>query len=284
MNALPLPPANPQPPRSIHVLPDEVAAKIAAGEVIERPASVVRELLDNAIDAGARHIKVELRNGGRDLIRVIDDGSGIAPEEMPRAFLRHATSKILTAEDLWAVTTLGFRGEALYSIAAVSRTTLSSRREESPAGYELSLEAGHVVSQSVRGMPTGTVVTVTGLFFNLPARLKFLKSAPAETAHIAALVQQYALAHPAICFTLVNEGRQTFRSPGSGDLREAALCVYGAETARALLPVGLEPEELAGAPALPDQGDIAVYGYASPPAVSRTAIIDRSKEIRIKLS
>jgi DNA mismatch repair protein MutL len=270
MNAVPLPPTNPPSHRSIRVLPDDVASKIAAGEVIERPASVVRELLDNAIDAGAGHIRVELRNGGRDLIRVIDDGYGMAPEEMPRAFLRHATSKILTADDLWAVTTLGFRGEALYSIAAVSRTTLASRREESPAGYELSIEAGRMAAQGVRGMPAGTIVTVTDLFYNLPARLKFLKSAPAESAHIAALVQQYALAHPAICFTLANEGRQTFRSPGSGDLREAALCVYGAETARALLPVGIEPGEEGSPAGLPVDGEIAVYGYASPPAISRS--------------
>src|SRR5215212_8029417 len=219
MNAIPLPPINPAPHRSIRVLPDDVASKIAAGEVIERPASVVRELLDNAIDAGARHIKVEIRNGGRDLIRVIDDGGGLEPDDMPRAFLRHATSKILTAEDLWAVTTLGFRGEALYSIAAVSRTTLASRRAEAPGGYELAIEAGRIAAQGVRGMPGGTIVTVTDLFYNLPARLKFLKSAPAESAHIAALVQQYALAHPQIRFTLANEGRVTFQSPGDGDLR-----------------------------------------------------------------
>src|SRR5919204_1167718 len=149
MNAAPLPHITPSPRRGIHVLPDEVASKIAAGEVIERPASVVRELLDNAIDAGARHVRVEIRNGGRELIRVIDDGSGIAPEGMPRAFLRHATSKIATADDLWAVTTLGFRGEALFSIAAVSRTTLASRPRESPSGFEIALEGGRIVSQAV---------------------------------------------------------------------------------------------------------------------------------------
>src|ERR687884_382317 len=170
MNAAPLPQMPPLPRRGIHVLPDEVASKIAAGEVIERPASVVRELLDNAIDAGARHVRVELRNGGRELIRVIDDGCGIAPEDMPRAFLRHATSKIATADDLWAVTTLGFRGEALYSIAAVSRTTLASRQEQAPGGYELSVEAGRIASQGMRGVPAGTIGTGADLFFNLPAR------------------------------------------------------------------------------------------------------------------
>src|SRR5438270_6555841 len=169
MNATPLPQMPLSPRRGIHVLSDEVASKIAAGEVIERPASVVRELLDNAIDAGARHVRVELRNGGRGLIRVIDDGCGIAPEDMPRAFLRHATSKIATADDLWAVTTLGFRGEALYSIAAVSRTTLTSRRRDGVAGHEIAVEAGHIAAQGVRGMPSGTIVTVSNLFFNLPA-------------------------------------------------------------------------------------------------------------------
>src|SRR5688500_5072713 len=127
----------------IRVLPDDVASKIAAGEVIERPASVVRELIDNAIDAGARHIRVEVRGGGRELIRVIDDGSGIESEEMPSAFLRHATSKIQTAEDLWAVRTLGFRGEALFSVAAVSRVNLLSRPHGTQAGYEISVDGGH---------------------------------------------------------------------------------------------------------------------------------------------
>jgi DNA mismatch repair protein MutL len=256
-------------PHSIHVLPDEVASKIAAGEVVERPASVVRELLDNAIDAGASHVRVEIKAGGRELIRVIDDGAGILPDEMPRAFLRHATSKISTADDLWAVTTLGFRGEALFSIAAVSRTTLVSRPRVAPAGSEIVLEGGRLVSRAVRGAPPGTTVTVRDLFFNLPARLKFLKSPPAESAHIAALVQQYALAHPRVHFTLTSEGRQTFQSPGTGDLREATMCVYGPEVGGALLPVGVEPE--AGDPgAHAAMIGVTVYGYVSPPAISRS--------------
>lgn len=259
--------ADPTRPRSIRVLPDEVASKIAAGEVVERPASVVRELLDNAVDAGARHIRIETREGGRELIRIVDDGCGVPHDEMPRAFLRHATSKITTAEDLWAVTTLGFRGEALYSIAAVSRMSFASRPRESLTGYELALEGGKVVSRAPRGMPTGTVVTVRDLFYNLPARLKFLKSAPAESAHIASLVQQYALAHASIRFSLTSEGRLSFQSSGGGDSREAALSVYGSEVARALLPVGLEPQS--------DEGDlpvagIVVHGYISPPAISRS--------------
>jgi len=260
--------------RHIRVLPDDVASKIAAGEVIERPASVVRELIDNAIDAGARHIRVEVRGGGRELIRIIDDGCGIEPEEMPSAFLRHATSKIQTAEDLWAVRTLGFRGEALFSVAAVSRENLLSRPPGKQAGYELSVEGGAIIGEGPKGAPHGSIVTVRDLFYNLPARLKFLKSPQAEAAHITALLQQYALAHPGISFTLSNEGRASLQTPGDGDLRTAASYVYGPEVARALLPVGVEPldehsEWVAGnrerlSPA------VEVYGYVAPPAHSRS--------------
>lgn len=255
-------------PAAINVLPEDVASKIAAGEVVERPASVVRELVDNAIDAGARHIRIEIRAGGRELIRVTDDGCGVRPDDVPRAFLRHATSKIKTADDLWAVKTLGFRGEALFSIAAVSRMSFLSRPQNAAVGYEMVVEGGHVTSHGAKGAPLGSVVTVRDLFYNLPARLKFLKSPQAESAHIAALVQQYALAHPMLRFTLTSEGRQTFQSPGDGDLRTAASCVYGVEVARAFLPVGIEPEE-------PDDQwdsllDLMVYGYVSPPAHSRS--------------
>ena len=268
MNALSSTPHNPRDPGHIHVLSASVASKIAAGEVVERPASVVRELVDNAIDSGARNVRVEIRGGGRDIIRVMDDGCGVSHDDLPRAFLRHATSKISTADDLWAVTTLGFRGEALYSIAAVSRVTFSSRPRGSQAGYEIAVEGGEPAGQTVRGMPAGTVVTVRDLFYNLPARLKFLKSAPAESAHISALMQQYALAYPGIRFSVSSEGRLTFQSPGSGELREAAACVYGAEVSRALLPVGLEPGE--ADPLFPEEGRIEVYGYVTPPAQSRS--------------
>ncbi len=261
-------------PRHILVLSDDVASKIAAGEVVERPASVVRELIDNSIDAGARTINVEIRGGGRELIRIIDDGSGVADEDMPRAFLRHATSKIRTAEDLWAVKTLGFRGEALFSIAAVSKMRLVSRPQSSQAGYEVALEGGVVTCEGVCGAPYGTIVTVRDLFYNLPARLKFLKSQQSEAAYIAGLVQQYALAHPTIRFSLTNEGRLTFQAPGSTDLRGAAISVYGAEVARALLPVGMEPDELDEEDLEPQDASpvpgLTVYGYVSPPAISRS--------------
>ena len=255
-------------PAVIHVLPEEVASKIAAGEVVERPASVVRELVDNAIDAGACHVRVEIRGGGRELIRVSDDGCGVRPEDVPRAFLRHATSKIKSADDLWAVKTLGFRGEALFSVAAVSRMGFLSRPLDAAVGFEMVVEGGHVATHGPKGAPLGTVVTVRDLFFNLPARLKFLKSPQAEAAHIAALVQQYALAHPRVRFSLTNEGRQTFQSPGDGDLRTAASCVYGTEVARAFLPVGLEPLDEGGE--WDSLIDLAVYGYVSPPAHSRS--------------
>jgi DNA mismatch repair protein MutL len=250
---------------SINVLSDEVASKIAAGEVIERPASVVRELVDNAIDAGARSVRVEVAGGGRSLIRVIDDGCGVPRDEMPRAFLRHATSKLITADDLWAVRTLGFRGEALFSIAAVSRLSFLSRTASNQTGFELALQGGEIVEGTARGAPVGTTVTVRDLFYNLPARLKFLKSAAAEAAHITALIQSYALAHPQIRFGLTNEGRTNFSSPGNGELRAAAMCVYGSDLGRALLPVGIEPE---GDIELEDE--VVVWGYSSPPHHSRS--------------
>ncbi|HKP54245.1 MAG TPA: DNA mismatch repair endonuclease MutL [Chloroflexia bacterium] len=257
-------------PNTINVLSHEVASKIAAGEVIERPASVVRELVDNAIDAGAGRVRVEIAGGGRDLIKVSDDGCGVAREEMPRAFLRHATSKLRTADDLWAIKTLGFRGEALFSIAAVGRVLFRSRPRDREAGYEMALEGGRVVSEGQCGIPPGTSVAVRDLFYNLPARLKFLKSAPAEAAHISALVQQYALAHPGIRFTLVNEGRVTFQSPGDGELRAAAMCVYGSDVGRALLPVGLSPEDNEEEAELTVPDGLEVYGYVSPPVHSRS--------------
>lgn len=257
--------------RSINVLPAEVASKIAAGEVIERPGSVVRELVDNAIDAGASRVRVEISGGGRDLIKVSDDGSGVAREEMPRAFLRHATSKLRTADDLWAIKTLGFRGEALYSIAAVSKLLFRSRPREFEAGYEMALEGGRIAGESACGIPAGTAVTVRELFYNLPARLKFLRSAPAEAAHISALIQQYALAHPTVRFTLVNEGRVSFQSPGDSDLRGAAMCVYGSDVGRGLLPVGVEPDEYDAEITETTGFDaVHVFGYVSPPVHSRS--------------
>jgi DNA mismatch repair protein MutL len=283
----------------IQLLEPEVAAKIAAGEVIERPASVIKELMDNSIDAGATEIRVEIRGGGQPFMRITDNGRGISPGDLPLAFVRHATSKIHTAEELFALHTLGFRGEALASAAAVARVTITTRTAEDEVGTEMTVEGGNPQAPGPRGTPRGTLVTVRDLFFNVPARLKFLKSAAAEAAHVTALVQQYALAYPAIRFLLVSDGKQVFASPGNGDLRDAIRQVYGQEIAQVMLPVGrlpdtepalsddpfadwLDPEALPGprrapqaAPAAPvsteeDEQGVQVWGYVSPPAVSRT--------------
>jgi len=191
----------------VQILPAEVAAKIAAGEVVERPASVVKELLENAIDAGATFIVIEVERGGQRLIRVSDDGTGIPSREAALAFARHSTSKLRTVDDLNAITTLGFRGEALASIAAVSRTRLVTRFHEEQIGAEVLVEGGELRAERPAGAPVGTVVEVENLFFNTPARLKFLKSESTERRHITQLVTRYALAYPRIRFQLNQEGR-----------------------------------------------------------------------------
>jgi DNA mismatch repair protein MutL len=280
----------------IQILDPQVAAKIAAGEVVERPASVVKELMDNAIDAGATEVRVEIREGGKALIRISDNGGGIPPDEIPLAFLRHATSKIRTADDLFALYTLGFRGEALASISAVARVTLSTRQAADPMGTEMTVAGGEPSPLTPRGLPQGTIITVRDLFYNVPARLKFLRTAAAETAHVTGLVQEYALAYPALRFTLISDNKEVFQSPGSGELRDAIREVYGADIARAMLPVGvlpsseppisddpfadwIDPAALAGPRralppsaqrAIPADAPVQVWGYVSPPAISRT--------------
>ncbi len=229
---------------TIRVLPPDVAAKIAAGEVIERPASVVKELVENSIDAGAAQIQVEIREGGQRLIRVADDGSGIPADEAPLAFARHATSKLSDASDLDRIETLGFRGEALASIAAVSNVSVLTRPRSEMMGHFLHIEGGQVIGQEGRGCPAGTIVTVEHLFHNLPARLKFLRQAQTEAGHIYDVVSHCSLAYPHIRFGLVSDGRQTFHSPGSGQLYDVILALYGLEMAEQMLP--LSPQEAAG--------------------------------------
>src|SRR5579884_273831 len=197
----------------IRVLPPQVADAIAAGEVVERPASVVKELVENAIDAGARRIAVEVRGAGRTLIRVVDDGSGIPPQELRLAFQRHATSKVATLEDLTAITTLGFRGEALASVAAVSDLECRSR------GARIRLRAGEVREEGTAADLPGTSIEVRDLFANTPARLKFLKGEATETAACVRTVQAYALLYPEIRFELTVDGRTTLRTAGDGDRR-----------------------------------------------------------------
>jgi len=222
----------------IKVLPEDIAIKIAAGEVVERPAAVIKELLDNGLDAGAKNIRVEVEAGGQKLIRVTDDGSGIPADQVETAFLRHATSKISSLPDLFEISTLGFRGEALPSIASVSRTSLLTRTADDPNGNEVVFEGGVLKRHGPRGTVRGTIITVEDLFYNVPARLKFLKSPATESGQIGALVSTYALAYPAVRFKLTIDNRVTFQSPGSGELLDAITAVYGNEIAKAMLPVG----------------------------------------------
>jgi DNA mismatch repair protein MutL len=266
----------------IRVLSEELASQIAAGEVVERPASVVKELLENALDAGARTVTVTMEGGGRNLIRVADDGQGISADDVELAFARHATSKLESADDLFRIHTLGFRGEALASIASVSRVNVMTRAAHEPTGTQLRLEAGSVMSRLSLGAPQGTVVSVENLFYNVPARLKFLKSETAERTHIAALVTRYALAYPSVRFKLIFDNRTTFQSSGSGEVREVLVAVYGVEIARQLIEVSSSY----GAPAQPpppddDEGElmlrerrdreaIHVSGFISPPSVNRS--------------
>lgn len=221
----------------IRVLPPEVADKIAAGEVVERPASVVKELVENAIDAGARSIRVEARDGGQRLIRVTDDGVGIPRAELPLAFARHATSKLSSIDDLARIRTLGFRGEALASIAAVSRLTMISRTADSLGGAVIRVAGGQQEPLSDVGAPLGTSVSVESLFYNVPARLKFLKAPATEAGHIHRVVTRYAIAFPEIRFYLQLNERAVLQTSGNGSLFDVLIEVLGLDTCRQLLPL-----------------------------------------------
>ncbi len=224
---------------TIRRLPQDVAAKIAAGEVVERPAAVVKELVENAIDAGARQIRVDLMGGGLDLIRVTDDGAGLARDDLPLAFARHATSKIGALDDLERITTLGFRGEALASIAAVSSVTLVSRPADAEIGAQITVNEGVASDVASTGATKGTSVTVRGLFASVPARLKFLKTRATETGRCMQLVEQYALAYPEIRFVVTSEGRQALLTAGDGKLRNVIAAVYGLSVAEQMTPLGV---------------------------------------------
>jgi DNA mismatch repair protein MutL len=252
---------------SIKVLPVEVAAKIAAGEVVERPASVVKELVENAIDAGATGIKVEIRQGGVRLMRVTDNGCGIPSDEVELAFARHSTSKLESFSDLERVYTLGFRGEALASIAAVARVSLVSRTAQESVGTQVKLENGVIVGREGRGCPQGTIIMVENLFYNVPARLKFLRREATEAGHISQLVSRYAMAYPGLRFSLLTDGRLAFQSTGSGKLYDVLVKVYGLEAAQQMLSV----ESDSGEPrAKGDQTAIRVHGYISSPSLHRS--------------
>ena len=227
---------------SIRILPPEVASRIAAGEVVERPSSIVKELVENALDAGARRIGVEANQGGVTLIRVVDDGCGIEADELPLAFSRHATSKLQDDADLGAIKTLGFRGEALPSIAAVAEVEAVSRQYDSPKAARVRLSFGQLRDQGAAGAAPGTAFSVRALFREQPARLKFLRSAGAEASQIGGVVSHYALAYPEVAFTLRLDGRDTFATSGSGSRREAAAGVYGRDVAAAMLEASDEAE------------------------------------------
>ena len=241
----------------IQQLSPHVADLIAAGEVVERPASVVKELLENAIDAHAQSVTVEMKNGGMTYLRVSDDGCGIAPGELPTAFLRHATSKLRTAEDLAAIGTLGFRGEALAAISSVSRLDIFSRERGALSGAKLHLEGGVPGAVEDAGCPEGTSVIVRDLFYNTPARLKFMKRDSAEATAIAGLVAHLALSHPEVSFKLIKDGTQTLLTPGDGTLHSAIYASLGREFALSLV-------EAKGA-----DGELRVSGFISAPLAAR---------------
>ncbi len=241
----------------IQVLDAHVADLIAAGEVVERPASVVKELVENAIDAGASAVTIEIQRGGMALIRVTDNGSGIPAGQCRTAFLRHATSKLHTAQDLDAIGTLGFRGEALAAIASVSRVELITRTAEETLGNSLTLEGGEIVEEEPAGCPLGTTMVVRDLFYNTPARLKFMKRDAAEGAAVFALVQKLALSHPEVSIKFLRDGKQDLLTPGDGNLQSALYAVLGRDMALGFVPVQGGAE------------DVTVTGFVSLPACCR---------------
>jgi DNA mismatch repair protein MutL len=243
---------------SIRILPPQIASQIAAGEVVERPASVVKELLENALDAGAQEVAITIQEAGRRLIEVADDGCGIPVEELALAVSRHATSKLSSAEDLFHISTLGFRGEALASIGSVSRLTITSRSEGDEVAGRLRVEAGEAEPVMPVGAPVGTVVKVENLFFNLPARLKFLKTDLTERRQIDELVTRYALAYPSVRFKLSQDGRLALHTSGNDDRREVLAALYGVDVARQLLEVLAEYENL------------KINGFISPISLTRS--------------
>jgi DNA mismatch repair protein MutL len=271
----------------IHVLPEHVANKIAAGEVVERPASVVKELLENALDAGATRIKINIEAGGKKLIQLTDNGCGMVRDDAMLAFERHATSKIKDADDLLSVATLGFRGEALPSIASVSRLRLETRAAEAPAGTIIEINGGRIARVEEAGLPEGTSITVRDLFFNTPARKKFLKAESTELSHIASLVTHYALAHPEKHFELHSATNAMLVAPPVAGYSERVYQVFGKETLDQLIAVAaVQPLERVGLPqpppwrrkekeeeesedAAPGPGEMRLHGFVSKPEIQK---------------
>lgn len=242
----------------IKVLPDEIASQIAAGEVIERPASVVKELIENSLDAEADQIEINIREAGKRLIEIVDNGTGIPAVDLPLTVMRHATSKLSTAEDLIRIETLGFRGEALASISSVSQMTITSRHEEEEIGSRIEVTAGEVGAQQDVGSPAGTIIRVANLFYNVPARLKFLKTDRTERRHIKQTVLRYALAYADVRFTLTIDDQLSFQTTGSGEPREVLVAVYGLDIGKEMISV-LAKEDL-----------VEIRGFISPPGLTRS--------------
>ncbi|MGZ7446140.1 DNA mismatch repair endonuclease MutL, partial [Paenibacillus sp. TH7-28] len=242
----------------IVVLDEHIANQIAAGEVVERPASVVKELVENAVDAGATNIEVTVEEGGLELIRVTDNGSGIAPEDCETAFYRHATSKITSGRDLFQIRSLGFRGEALPSIAAVAKVKLVSSSDDTGLGRQIVIEGGTLKENGETAAPQGTDITVRELFYNTPARLKYMKTIQTELGHISDGLYRQALAHPNIAFTLRHNGNTLLQSPGGGDLLQVIAAIYGVNTSKGMVPI--EAEDL----------DYRITGYIGRPDLARS--------------
>ena len=242
----------------IHVLDEATRNKIAAGEVVERPASCIKELVENAIDAGAHAIEVEIADGGQSYMRVTDDGCGMSPEDAHKCIIRYGTSKISSVEDIFAITSLGFRGEAVPSIAAVSHMQITTRQASDDFATHLILDGGEITAEDQAGAPVGTTMEVSDLFYNTPARRKFLKSERTESSKISEMVTKLALANPAIAFTFTNNGRTAMKTGGTGDLRETVANIYGANVARDVFAVAA------------DQDGISLEGYVGKPSVLKS--------------
>lgn len=245
--------------KRINVLAPNIANKIAAGEVVERPASVVKELIENSIDAGSTAITVEIMNGGISYIRITDNGSGIDENDVETAFLRHATSKLSAADDLSHIETLGFRGEALASIAAVSKVKMRTRTQAAEYGTMICIEGGVVTAKEPSGCPCGTTIEVSELFFNVPARLKFLKSPRSEAALIGDYVMRLILSNPSVSIKFINNGKTIYQSAGDGSLENAVFCVYGTEVTANLFPVNY------------DDGYLKLTGYVGSESLARNS-------------
>src|SRR4051794_7325825 len=247
----------------VRQLSEGIVNRIAAGEVVERPASIVKELVENALDAGAARISVSIRGGGIDEIVIQDDGGGIPADEIELALNRPATSTLTTPAHLWAIQTLGFRGEALPAIAAIAQVSCVSRVADAAIGAELRIAGGEVQSHTARGCSPGTTFTIRNLFYNIPVRRAFLKSPASEAAAIATVVSQYALAYPQVAFTLVRDGKRVVQTSGRGQLADVLLELYGVEVARQMIPVDGRAGE--------DIGAVRIQGMVSAPTVSRSA-------------